>query len=40
MKSEIIHKDPNELGFILRLGVQNVRLRIWKSTEIAHLDLE
>lgn len=38
--SDIIHKDKNEIGFMLTMDVKAVEIRIWQSTESAMRDQE
>lgn len=38
--SDIIHKDKNEIGFMLTMDVGAVEMRIWQSTESAIRDQE
>jgi hypothetical protein len=38
--SDIIHKDKNEIGFMLTMDVGAVEMRIWQSTESAMSDQE
>ena len=38
--SDIIHKDKNEIGFMLTMDVGAVEMRIWQSTESVIRDQE
>jgi hypothetical protein len=38
--SDIIHKDKNEIGFMLTMDVGAVEMRVWQSTESAIRDQE
>jgi hypothetical protein len=38
--SDIIHKDKNEIGFMLTMDVGAVEMRVWQSTESAMRDQE
>lgn len=38
--SHLTHQDPNDLGFLLKLMVHKITLRIWNSTDDYHNNIK